>query len=520
MTKKILMVSAENDALPGAKVGGVGDVLRDLPPALIRQGLDVECVIPSYGFLARLPKLEKIACISVPFGNSVQAVDVLKYNAKKDEADIYILEHPFFYPQGERVYCHDGAEKPFATDATKFAFFCACVAQCLEEKAISRPDVLHCHDWHAAFLLILLRFSAQYASLSSIKTVFSIHNLAMQGVRPKLGDESSFQRWFPNIPTNLDDLSDPVNSHCVNPMRAGIRLADKVHTVSPTYALEILQPSKTDLGIYGGEGLEDDLAQRHTSGDLHGILNGCNYPRKKAKPAPAKTTLIKMISDCLPVWASKERELLSAHWLAEKRLQDWRSNKKAQILLSSVGRVTEQKVRLLCFTLNDGRTVLDCLLHSLGNKGTFVMVGSGDQALEQNLVAISARNKNFLFLNGFSAELADALYKSGDLFLMPSSFEPCGISQMLAMREGQPCLVNRVGGLRDTIEPNRNGFAFEGSDLNAQANALIAVFNEALRVYFDAPEIWEKISRAAAATRFYWKEVATQYDDKLYTFVQ
>jgi len=140
MNKKVLMVAAENDTLPGAKVGGVGDVLRDLPAALIKEGLDVECVIPSYGFLSRLPKLEHVTSVSVPFANSVQLVDVLKYKGKKGQADIYILEHPNFYPQGESVYCHDGKDRPFATDASKFAFFCACVAQCIYEEAISRPD--------------------------------------------------------------------------------------------------------------------------------------------------------------------------------------------------------------------------------------------------------------------------------------------------------------------------------------------------------------------------------------------
>lgn len=516
MNKKVLMVAAENDALPGAKVGGVGDVLRDLPPALIKQGVDVECVMPSYGFLTRLTKLEHIGMVSVPFGESVQAVEVLKYTALKGKADIYILDHPFFSPQGDSVYCHDGDDRPFATDATKFAFFSACVAQSLKEKAITLPDYLHCHDWHAAFLLILLRFSADYANLSSLKTVYSIHNLAMQGVRPKRDDASSFQRWFPNIPTNLDDISDPKNTHCVNPMRAGIRLADKVHTVSPTYAQEILKSSDYAQGIYGGEGLEGDLQRRHDNGDLIGILNGSTYPRSKQKEKDSKQSIVKRIANNLEQWVAKEREVLSAHWLAEKRIQNWVANKKSSILITSVGRVTDQKVRLLSYELDKGETVLDALMASLGSKGVFVMVGNGDKLLEQKLVQVSGRHKNFIFLSGFSPALADCLYKNGDVFLMPSSFEPCGISQMLAMREGQPCIVNRVGGLRDTVEPNRDGFAFEGATISEQAKDLVNVFSEVLRVYFDAPDIWKRISKAARSKRFTWDAVAQEYQDKLY----
>ena len=518
MTKKILMVAAENDALPGAKVGGVGDVLRDLPPALIKIGLDVECVIPSYGFLARLPKLEAIATVSVPFGNSVQAVDVLKKNGKKGESSIYILEHPFFYPQGESVYCHDGDDRPFATDATKFAFFCAAVAECLSKKVIVRPDFLHCHDWHTAFLLILLRFGAAYTNLSSIKTVFSIHNLAMQGVRPKHGDASSFQQWFPSIPTNLDDLSDPANPHCINPMRSGICLADRVHTVSPTYAEEILQPSQVDLGIYGGEGLEKDLQVRSGNGDLYGILNGCNYPKTKKSALLSNTVLARLILSAIVQWMAQNEHVRSAHLIAERRTQMWSKKKNPGMLITSVGRVTDQKMRLLLEPSSDAKgTVLDSLLHRLGRDGTLLMVGSGDSALELKLVQVSARHQNFIFLNGFSSAIADALYRNGDLFLMPSSFEPCGISQMLAMREGQPCLVNRVGGLRDTVEPNRSGFAIEGKDIREQAKALEQQFSEALRVYKDAPDIWQRISKTAASQRFQWKDIAQHYDEQLYS---
>ncbi len=513
----ILMVAAENDSLPGAKVGGVGDVLRDLPAALVKQGCRVQTVIPSYGFLARLPGLYSHGTIMVPFAGGQHEVFVWRYAAKAGHADAFILDHPRFHPHGESVYCHDEGHQPFATDATKFAFFSAAVAQALLEEVIPRPSVLHCHDWHSAFLLILLRYMPRFLPLANIRTVFSIHNLAMQGVRPFRGDASAFETWFPKLLVDPREIADLNATHCINPMRAGIRIADKVHTVSPSYAEEILKPSNYDLGIYGGEGLEADLQLRAQQGDLVGILNGCEYPRKKKSDAPSKATLAKQFGQAITKWAASSRELLSAHWLAEKRLATWAAKRKPGMLLTSVGRVTDQKVRLLATEVAPGQTALGAMLAELGDAGTFIMLGSGNDWLEQALVRISAEHDNFLFLNGFSPGIAETLYQYGDLFIMPSSFEPCGISQLLAMRAGQPCLVNRVGGLKDTVEADKTGFAFEGENAVEQAKAMVETFKEALRVHTHSPEIYDRIRKSAARVRFTWDQVAEPYIEQLYS---
>lgn len=515
---RILMVAAENDDLPGAKVGGVADVIRDLPSALIKKGCNVQTVIPSYGKLARLSKLEEVGTFSVSFAGKLESVALLKRTGKKGQADAFILHSPLFSPQGETVYCHDSSKRPFATDATKFAFFSAAVAKALKAELIPRPDILHCHDWHSTFLLILLRFIPEYSSLGSIRTVYSIHNLAMQGVRPFRGDESAFETWFPDIVLDPRDIADPVVPHCINPMRAGILIADKVHTVSPTYAKEILSVSDHDRGFYGGEGLERDLRLRADKGDLVGILNGCEYPRSrsKSKSEPSQSSLVRLLEKALLSAASSSREMLSAHWIAEKRIKKFSAKKKPGMLLTSVGRITEQKARLFTTEVKPGVSALSALLSSLGSHGTFVMIGSGDNQLEQLLVKESAEHENFIFINGFVPAAADALYTMGDLFLMPSSFEPCGISQLLAMRAGQPCLVNRVGGLRDTITPNKTGFAFEGEDAFEQATAMVSAFEEALRVFTTSEDIWLGICKAAAKVRFTWEKSAQEYLDQLY----
>ncbi|WP_239923721.1 glycogen synthase [Agaribacterium haliotis] len=512
--KSILMVAAENDALPGAKVGGVADVLRDLPLALKQKGYKVQSIIPSYGMLARLPEAKFAGQIYVEFAGQQQLVTFYRY--QHDGADAWIADHPRFSPQGEKIYCHDDDSAPFATDATKYAFFCMVVAEALKQDFLPMPDIVHAHDWHAAFLLILMSLAPQYVKLSHIQTVFSIHNLAMQGVRPFRGEESSFERWYPKIIVDPRIIADPNYPHCMNPMRAGIAIADKVHTVSPSYAEEIQQRSDHALGIYGGEGLENDLRARAAQGQLFGILNGCNYDGFKATKALAKTTLVKLLQQSVLNWAASERQLRTAHWLADKRIAAWAASKKKKVLMTSVGRVTEQKVRLMTSSMLDGRSALGAMLEHGGSELVFLMLGSGDVQLERELVKISAEHENFIFLNGFAPAIADQLYAQGDLFLMPSSFEPCGISQLLAMREGQPCLVNSVGGLKDTVEHNVTGFSFTGDNEGAQAWAMLKCFEQCFDLVKERGKQYQSIKANATAARFSWDAVVDEYAEKLY----
>lgn len=511
--KKVLMVAAENDALPGAKVGGVGDVIRDLPHALTKQGWQVDVAIPSYGFLARLPELELVGECDVSFRGRPHRVQVLRMPGA---ATNYIFHHAEFSPLGESVYCNDEAGRPFATDASKFALFCASVAQAMVAGLLPRPEVIHCHDWHSAFLLILLRYANEFRSLSHIRTVYTIHNLAMQGIRPVRNDESSLGTWFPTLHYSFDKVLDPRFPDCINPMRAGILLADKVNTVSPTYAQEILQQSHAEAGIYGGEGLERDLLQRQQRNELFGIINGCEYPSGKAYKPMARSKLAAMMLDGIEKWAGKHTQLQTAHWLAEKRIANWQGKKTAGMTLTSVGRLTDQKARLLQTRMPDNRPALYHMLDALGASGTFIMLGSGDPAMESFLVAATAEYKNFIFLNGYSDALSQELFKFGDLFVMPSSFEPCGISQMLAMRAGQPCLVNGVGGLKDTVTHTQNGFVFSGDTAQAQAIAMVNLLNEALGVYANSKEIWNGVVEQAKKARFTWDASAKDYIEQLY----
>jgi starch synthase len=518
----VLMVAAENDAVPGGKVGGIGDVLRDVAPALAEKGTKVSVITPAYGAFMELPGAERLGSLHPRFSGQTERVDLYEVPGRQRNTGVQnlVLDHPQFSPCGAgRIYCDDPPAEPFATDATKFALFCAAVAELLREGALGSVDVVHLHDWHAALVAALIAHDAAFKPLRRLRCVFTIHNLALQGVRPFSGNASSFLSWFPDLGSAYRDLADPRWPDCINLMAVGIRLAHKVHAVSPTYSEEIQQQSTVaSIGFHGGEGLEAELVTAQEQGRLVGILNGCEYPRDdSAAGAPTWTVLRTLMAQEILRWASQEPALPGVHFVASKRVENLKP-KRPCTLVTSVSRLTDQKVRLFCETVSDGRSTLEHLLEILHDKGVFVFLGSGDPALERRLAGVSARHDNFIFLRGYSDALAQALYAAGDLFLMPSSFEPCGIGQMLAMREGQPCLVHHVGGLRDTVTDDRTGFAFTGEGLREQANAFIARFEAVLEMRENDPRHYAAIGRAARNQRFEWSASVRRYMRELYSF--
>jgi starch synthase len=511
--KRILLVAAENDALPGGKVGGVADVVRDLPVALANHGWEPTVLTPAYGVFDLLPGARWLKNIATHFAGSIQRASLWQVPGPDPRIRHLTIEHHILSPQGTgKIYCDDGADRPFATDATKFAFFCAAVAGFVRDDSLI-PDVIHLHDWHTGLYLVLREYQAEFASLQNIRTVFTIHNLAIQGIRPFANDISSLQAWFPYQRFPQEQLVDPRYSNCLNPMAAAIRLADGVSTVSPTYAAEIMRPSNPEHGFIGGEGLEADLQLAFKQGRLTGILNGCDYPTE-SKRRPGWARLLAAAKEQVAGWTagSYTRE---THTNAAERLAGISKRRPANVLVS-VGRLTAQKVALLLQTTSDGRTALDVILDDLGRTGVLLLLGSGDANIERRISAIAARHTNLLFLCGYSDKLAQMFYKAGDLFLMPSSFEPCGISQMLAMRAGQPCVVHEVGGLKDTVSDGLNGFSFAGDWPAVQADNFIATVRRALKLKAGKPERWAKLKAQAAATRFSWDTAAISYEKNLY----
>ncbi len=516
----ILMVAAENDALAGGKVGGLGDVVRDLPLALAARGHTVSVISPGYGVLAANERATRVTAFDAPFAGGSQTLDLFRVAASKDahpNVTHYVLEHWLFSAGGVgAIYCSDHYG-PFATDAHKFALFCSAVCEALLQKVLPAVDVIHCHDWHSANVLILREYAPAYRPLQSARTVYSIHNLSIQGVRPLQGDDSSLESWFPGLAYDVRDVGDHFSHDCVNFMRAGIRLADKVNTVSPTYAEEILQPSHWEEAVVGGEGLETDLLQAKAQHRLFGILNGCDY----SHPLPEldSKALYQLMDECLDKWASlansSSHNHSASYYFALRKLSQWRKRRKPHLpVLLSIGRMTYQKLGMLIAPYGQ-HTVLEELLSRL-QQGIFIMVGSGDPEYDRLFTRCMASHDNFLFLNGYSEALANALYNYADLFVMPSIYEPCGISQMLAMRGAMPCVAHATGGLKDTVIDGHNGFTFTGRDMASKAAAFIETTATAVTLYRDKPDTWAALKANAAASRFLWDTSAQEYEQLLY----
>lgn len=507
------MAAAENGALPRGKVGGVADVVRDLPPALAAAGWRSTVLTPEYGLFANIDGASRIEDIQVPFGGDVLTVGVYELPATSEQVRHIAFAHENFAPQGPGIYCDDGSERPFATDATKFALFSAAVATWVRDLPTA-PDVVHLHDWHAALYCLLRRHDPAYASLQNVRTVYTIHNLALQGVRPLDGDESSLAAWYPDLDYDIGDVVDPRYDDCVNPMATAIRLADGVNTVSPTYAEEILQPNDPARGFRGGEGLEGVLADVASAGNLVGILNGCEYP-KMDRRRPGWRRLLDTIGKEVYEWIVAHKGPRTVHEASLERLRALPS-RRPKHLLTSIGRLTEQKAALFLERTSEGATAIEKILGSHASDMVMIVLGSGDPYYEAEFREIARHHRNFLFLNGYSETFSDLLYRTGDLFLMPSSFEPCGISQMLAMRASQPCVVHAVGGLRDTVLHDVNGFTFVGDSPVAQAEGFVQAVDRAIAMRNLDPERWLRIRSRAQSERFSWTLAAERYAKSLY----
>ncbi len=511
------MVASENDALKNGKVGGIGDVIRDIPKFLSEQDICVDVITPGYQYHALANPSTLIDAVDVPFRQTNERVDLYYLEQQSsDKIGQYVVENKLFC-QGQpgQIYFDDGDDKPFYSDANKFALFCASICELLIGPWQNRYDVVHLHDWHSATVLVLSRFEPRYKAVEQLHSVYSIHNLAIQGIRPLTQTESSLRAWFPTLRYDESILADTRYSDCYNPTRAAINLANVVHVVSPTYRQEVIQASDPDRGFIGGEGLEQDLQVADQQHRLVGILNGCDYTQT-IPPIVANKELLTLIKEQISGLHGVDNFVRASHFIAEKRCQQWQQHNASGPLIISVGRITEQKLKLV-FETSESGYVLDDIMDNLQRfKGRMIILGSGDAQLEQRITEVMKRHDNLLFINGFCSGLSDQLYVNGDLFLMPSSFEPCGISQMLAMRAATPVIAHKIGGLNDTVIHLHNGFLFSGNSVNEQVNGLLEAVTLALTMYQQDKVQFNKLCQRAKAERFLWRDCIDAYISLLY----
>ena len=489
----------------------MGDVVRDVPRQISEKGDTVHVVVPSYSRLHQKGKF--ITGLNLNLRNTTYVAELFEVSPKKEQSNVrhYVIHHPEI-TAGEigHIY-HDDPEEPFYTDNIKYTIFCTAVAQAVKIGAFGNLDVIHMHDWHSSLLLFLKTYHPEYQVLKEMRYVYTIHNLAIQGIRPFANNYSSLQNWFPHVAIDATRLMDRRYQDCINLMAVGIRLADAVHTVSPSYKEDVLRPSNPPEFI-GGESLELDLQEADNQGRLFGILNGSNY--KNIRVAK-KGRLYRNIVKALFRWLQEESKKYKAEFLAHtgEKVMEYVTD-KPKFIVSSVARLTEQK---FYFFKRSPEAFVEILDRLKKVDGIFMLLGTGAPEYEELFRQMSYEHKNFIFTNGQSEDLIDSIYLETDLYFMPSLFEPCGISQMLAMRNGNPCLVHNTGGLRDTVEHMKTGFSFDGKTYDDKIKNMILVLDQALDVYENDKAKWKQIQTNAKKMRFTWEKSVDDYYKYLYS---
>ena len=505
-----LFVAAENDAIPKCKAGGMGDVVRDVPRQISRKGDSAHIVVPAYSRLHREGTF--LMHLNFQLRGQDYTAELYRVQPKKDFENLthYVIHHPEIQPGDIAHIYHNDPTEPFFNDAVKYFIFCTAVAEAVNQNAFGDLDIVHLHDWHSSLLLFLRKYHPSYEKLKQLRFVYTIHNLAIQGIRPFGGNYSSIQNFFPEIPIDYDNLRDHRYWDCINLMAVGVRLADAVHTVSPSYKEDILVPSNPPDFI-GGESLEADLQNADLEGRLFGILNGSNYNNIRAAE---KGRLYRNIIRALFGWLQEESKKYKYDFLAHtgEKIMDYVEH-KPDFIVSSVARLTEQK---FYYIKHSPEAFIEILEKLAKVNGVFMLLGTGAPEYEEMFREISYKHKNFIFTNGQSEDLIDSIYLESDLYFMPSLFEPCGISQMLAMRNGHPCLVHHTGGLKDTVQHLKTGFSFDGTTTDEKIRNMVDSFDLVLDIFLNDKLQWKKIKANAKKERFTWDKSVDEYYKFLY----
>lgn len=467
--RKILMCSSE--VSPFAKTGGLGDVVGALPQALSKLGHDVRVILPKYGCIPEeyRQQMEFQFFIYVPLGWRRKYCGV--FELKKDGVTYYFIDNEYYFGD---PYLYKW------NDLERFAFFDKACLEILRHLDF-KPDILHCHDWQTGMIPVLLNaYFVRDNFYQGIKTVFTIHNLRYQGIYSMdiVADFFSLDQSF--------FTEDKLEFHgCANLLKGGIVYSDYVTTVSPTYAEEI----KTPLG---GEKLDGLLFARSQS--LFGIINGIDYNEYNPK------------TDSHIYENYDLRNLFSKKKLNKIKLQEHLGlpidGEKAMIGI--VSRLVDQKG-------------FDIIAEAMGELMSMdiqlVVLGTGEARYEEMFRQNAWYHPEKLSANiMFSNDMAHKIYAAADLFLMPSMFEPCGLSQMIAMAYGTVPVVRETGGLKDSVQPF-NEFTGEGNGFSFypySAHDMMFTLRMALNFFADK-NIWNPLMKRAMKTDFSWESSAKQY---------
>lgn len=479
---KVLFLASEMN--PFAKAGGLGDVVGALPKALNKNNIDVRVALPKYGIIDPKQYPMKLICkgIPVPFGNTEYNVDVYQAFIPKTKIPVYLIENKKFLGQGG-IYFDPSAFARTQKEIDRFLFFSRACLEIIPDLKWY-PEILHCHDWHTAFVPLWLKtiYCCSNPLYIRMKTVFTIHNLANQGLAPLevlKKAELTKNSW--------NTLKKDAENKDIDFMVQGILTANKITTVSKQYAKEILTKEY-------GEKLEHILGVRQK--DLVGITNGIDI--EAFNPETDMSIPFQYSSRNT---ANKEKNKKALQEFYHLPLQ------KNTPILGLVSRLTDQKGIDLVGKIIDKFKSLDMQL---------IVLGTGDPKLE-NIIKRAAKKYPAKIKSSitFDAKLAQLIYAGSDMFLVPSRFEPCGLTQMIAMRYGTVPIVRSTGGLKDTVAPYGTkpkaknegiGFVFE----EYKPEALLKAILDALKIYRNKEE-WKKIMAFDMKRDFSWPTSAKEY---------
>ena len=475
---KIVMASAE--AVPFVKVGGLADVVGALLKHLALYDHDVSLFIPFYSPVRSLniavEKISRIDGLSVNMGLETIPFELYKFeNPEIKSSTVFFIDCPAYFNR-DGIYSHPN-NIPFEDEGELWMFFQLAVIKAIEALDIY-PDVIHVHDFHTALIPALIRTNYRLSlHFSYAKCVLTLHNLLFQGVYDssvlfKGGvSESAF---FALSPFEFYGKT--------NFIKTGLEFSDVINTVSPKYAKELLDYPEYSYGLY-------DVLQA-VSYKFRGILNGADYSYWN----PETDTLIykNYSQTTLELKADNQNELL-------KRIGMEKDD--TTMICGMIARMTEQK---------GFRLLLDCWEELKKRKLKFVFLANGDRDLQSKWEELAKNDFQILYLNTtFNEELAHKIQAGVDLFLMPSTFEPCGLSQIYSLKYGTPPLAHRTGGLADTIIDSsglQTGFLFES--FNCQS--FLRTLDRAYSIFLQKEE-WREIQKNGMNMDFSWEKAARNY---------
>jgi starch synthase len=471
--KKILFVTSE--AHPLIKTGGLADVSGSLPKALAELSQDIRILIPYYQALKTFGNVRYVCSLRV----DNRSVNILETRMPESNLLVWLVDYPTFFNYPGNPYVDENGNA-WENNAERFALFCRVAVEVAMDRVHQdwKPDVVHCNDWQSALVPAFLSLEENRP-----KTVFTIHNLAYQGLFPASTAAAL------NLPGQLLSPEGLEFHSLLSFIKGGLVYSDRITTVSPTYAMEIQTP---DFG-YGLEGL-----LRYRNHVLSGILNGIDLEQWNPESDPLIT------------------HTYTAQTLAAKKANKTELQKRFSLpvtdqipLFGLIGRLVEQKGIDM---------ILDSLPAILEMPLQIVLLGSGEKSMERKLTHYAQLYPERIAVTvGYDEALAHLIEAGSDIFLMPSRFEPCGLNQMYSQRYGTLPLVRRTGGLADTVvdavpqtieDNSATGIVFD----EATAGSLLEAVKRAAILYGN-PKAWEQMQINGMSKDFSWERSARQYLD-------